>query len=833
MQRWVTVPLPTLSPNTLVLNDSIVYAKDGQLKHSGNGLIPQIAAQQMAQSVQNAAKAQASKQVLRDIYKASDNEYSKQLLAQLVNTVGDVDVQVVENLNQVDSQTADKIKAGGYYFTNQNKLLLYPNSKDWYASAIELANHELSHVLTYDLIISGNLDHRVQQQLEQVHQALLPTISSMFNNEQAVDDAILERLSYAYFTDVPHELLSVLASETQVRAALEQHNADLLNKFDKVYQHIINQKENSNEQEQTRNPRNHQAGADRGVSETTNTHSASQSIRANEHSVSTDSQASVASVSQGVQSNQPKTYTLSQLKKSVEKLSAPQQYKQMFAMLTQGLTETDIRYQVADIKNDNGEVMVGSYDPKTKVLTLGKALFAAQGKDTFKLITLNHELVHALTEHNILQNRPEHQKAIKDLTAMKQQVIAQWEQDKGKDSLLDEVMLAVSEDNGISEFVAYGMTHPALMKYIDSVLTKNSNTNTNNKTNTKPSTALTKFIAAVKSLLGLKAVGFTRFASTVEQIMSTPQAVTGDTKHSASAMKSVQANIKRGQKRMNDVITTKADVKRAMFRNDIGWIDFVWGDVGITKANGKTKGGKGISHIIEARMRKDNMSYDEVVAFLTDKVPQVIAQGEVLFENDRKMELHDGDNLVVLKKEKGANDWVITAFELYEHRKSDGGHGVESDTVMPTHDSSTRASSNIVGASDKNSLAQNPQIRYSKAFDEQANQSTKEVFASLGFDGSPEFNERLNWVINEIYDTTYDTLDVDSQTMLDALAHNDKLTDVGITYQLSDKEALAYAVASTVLSSVLENNNDNSGSECFLQSTDPTPLKIYPKSMLK
>ncbi|MDO4895133.1 hypothetical protein [Moraxella sp.] len=56
-------------------------------------------------------------------------------------------------------------------------------------------------------------------------------------------------------------------------------------------------------------------------------------------------------------------------------------------------------------------------------------------------------------------------------------------------------------------------------------------------------------------------------------------------------------------------------------------IDFEWGDVGTPKANGKTKGAMGISYVIEARIRKDGMSYDEVVTMLMDEIVPAIAQG--------------------------------------------------------------------------------------------------------------------------------------------------------------------------------------------------------------
>ena len=235
-----------------------------------------------------------------------------------------------------------------------------------------------------------------------------------------------------------------------------------------------------------------------------------------------------------------------------------------------------------------------------------------------------------------------------------------------------------------------------------------------------------------------KATNYKTFVSLVEQVMQVEydkDTINEQTKYSQSAIKDIQANIKRGTKAMNDVLLTKADVHRAMYRNDIGWIDFVWGDTGIIKTNGKTKGAKGISHIIEARMRKDKMSYADVVKMLTQDVVNTIAKGSTYLATENKVQLrHDGYE-VVMKKSTGSNAWIITAYELFEdgtgkgdgktspthnqsysartdvgasNKVSDDEQGVGFDTSKSTHIKPTLARLNV-GASDKDSLIQNTQ----------------------------------------------------------------------------------------------------------------------------
>lgn len=170
-------------------------------------------------------------------------------------------------------------------------------------------------------------------------------------------------------------------------------------------------------------------------------------------------------------------------------------------------------------------------------------------------------------------------------------------------------------------------------------------------------------------------------------------------KPSRSAMKDTDANIRRGRAAMNRVLVEKADVRRAMYRNDIGWIDFVWGGTGRVLPNGKTKGAMGLAHVIESRMRKDGMGRDEVVGMLTNDIVEAIARGKVYKHvvngNSERLQLRHNGYEANLIKNAGNNAWLITGYELYQN----GADGVGFDTSAATHTTPTPARRDV-GASD-------------------------------------------------------------------------------------------------------------------------------------
>lgn len=125
----------------------------------------------------------------------------------------------------------------------------------------------------------------------------------------------------------------------------------------------------------------------------------------------------------------------------------------------------------------------------------------------------------------------------------------------------------------------------------------------------------------------LRRVGAVEVIETVDDLPAEIRSQIDDTEQSRSPMKSIEANIRRGNEAMSRALQDKTDVHRAMYRSDVGWIDFVWGaEGGAIKKNGARKGEKGISHILEARQRKDGYTEKQALNFLADVV-ETIARG--------------------------------------------------------------------------------------------------------------------------------------------------------------------------------------------------------------
>jgi hypothetical protein len=136
---------------------------------------------------------------------------------------------------------------------------------------------------------------------------------------------------------------------------------------------------------------------------------------------------------------------------------------------------------------------------------------------------------------------------------------------------------------------------------------------------------------------------------------------------SASAMKSVEANVRRGKAAMNKALLHQATVHRAMFRAGMGWVDFVWGDEGnAADARGRRKGAKGLSHILEARQRKDSLTDAQAKRLLLDLV-EVIGRGEEFSRNELEISTRVGlrydGHIVWLSRAKGSNSWMVTGYK--------------------------------------------------------------------------------------------------------------------------------------------------------------------------
>lgn len=533
--------------------------------------------------------------------------------------------------------------------------------------------------------------------------------------------------------------------------------------------------------------------------------------------------------------------------------------KMLMGKANQHLSKMSVKF--ADVTMPNGTRAYGSYNVTTHTLTLDNQTFSQRGNDENKLRVINHELVHALTEYAIISNAQDLRSELNHLNKMLDAVMAKWQEDVAfnkkyghsrhdtkEDDLtrvnqIMEVIKASQEADttngnpyaGLSEFIAYGMTDPEMMRYIDYAIEL---ADLGIKPRKGISSVMDFLVRLASKVLGFKGDGYKAFAQNVETIMDNPPVdlltlTNNGTRFSASAMKSVQANIKRGMEAMNKTITSKADVKRAMYRNDIGWIDFVWGSTGILKANGKTKGAMGISHIIEARMRKDGMSYDEVVEMLVTTTVETIAKGGVFARFEQggatKLQLVLDNHLVNLVKNKGSNAWVITAFEMFED-----GTGKGYGKTSPTHNQSYSARTDV-GASNETNITQlttdsNEDTRYSEIFDETDKQSVSEVFNSLDSQTLTDgWNKHLQEVWDSLFDgnIAYSTLsEMEQKSLLDTAKQVNKVF-VPHTFNMTVKEQLSYQAVTSIVD-FLVNNHTNSNITSELNKIHAQLIKAYP-----
>jgi hypothetical protein len=154
------------------------------------------------------------------------------------------------------------------------------------------------------------------------------------------------------------------------------------------------------------------------------------------------------------------------------------------------------------------------------------------------------------------------------------------------------------------------------------------------------------------------------------------------------AIPTLKANLARGYASLTKVLQDKTTVHRAMYREGVGWIDFVWGDEGRWPPSnkGRRKGSRGLSHTIEARQRKDNLTYREVIELL-GRMVLAIAEGEESLripvgKSERIIVGRDGTEVHLLKR-PGSNAWTLTVFDVWKDGEGDALDAA-CDAIQPT-----------------------------------------------------------------------------------------------------------------------------------------------------
>lgn len=177
--------------------------------------------------------------------------YGKQLLAKIAKLNPDVQIHIISDLNNIQDKTIRAgLVDGGYYVPAQNTSYIYPNSKAWQSSALELVNHELVHSVSEQIIFDSLLPQEYDQKLNKM---IAKIGDYLFENSELLSENVTNRLSYAFNTNPQHEVLAVGIAESEVRESLKNilGNTGLL-ELDGIFTAITEQYGNSNEQRKQR-----------------------------------------------------------------------------------------------------------------------------------------------------------------------------------------------------------------------------------------------------------------------------------------------------------------------------------------------------------------------------------------------------------------------------------------------------------------------------------------------------------------------------------------------------------------------------------------------------
>ncbi len=187
------------------------------------------------------------------------------------------------------------------------------------------------------------------------------------------------------------------------------------------------------------------------------------------------------------------------------------------------------------------------------------------------------------------------------------------------------------------------------------------------------------------------------------------------------------------------VATTQVDVQDAVVRDDIGSVDFVWGDEGAEPSrSGKRKGAKGIAHIIEARMRKDGFSLPKVFQLL-DNIAETVATGNIVktsaIGDTQKTAISDGKHTAWLVKSGDDNHWLLTG---WEEAGASGELSEGHDSSQPTSLKPTPTRLEDGAEARKQSIAENSTTEQPQQLDSKKPEQVRLIGSQSPLSGSPD-----------------------------------------------------------------------------------------------
>lgn len=400
----------------------------------------------------------------------SATPYSTNLFKRLVSINPNLRVGMVTETTDKQRAKDVGLKGGGVYYTDTNEAWFNLNDANWYATPLELVNHELIHSVTYDVIQSGKYDERIEELTNHIGNAL------MLGVIKDTDDGIIaDRLMYAF--NSKHELLTVTLAEKQVRDSLPKSIITKLNQLftaitgdfnatlstatrrDNQDDKTISSKHSGTEQstKQSRADRTNQSSQNnqRDVG-----HHDTQQVQENPRTQVEAGKGEITSSQERV------TYSIFSLEEFLNNLNS-ENYKGLTGFIAEAVKKHNPNIQVVmsdEVFKNEDNLVPASYDTKTNTITIYKPTFDTLN-DNDKAMYVNHELIHGLVEQSF--SNPKLRGYVDKLDNMIAELTAVWHDNQLNYTPSFNARLSLMLTDHLSEFIAYGLTDPEMAKWIN------------------------------------------------------------------------------------------------------------------------------------------------------------------------------------------------------------------------------------------------------------------------------------------------------------------------------------------------------------------------------
>lgn len=387
----------------------------------------------------------------------SATPYSTNLFKRLVSINPDLSVGVVTEATDKQRAKDVGLKGGGVYYPDTNEAWFNLNDTDWYATPLELVNHELIHSVTYDVIASGKYNGRIKK----LHDELLNLLPYLDTENDFVRDRIM------YSKGNAHELLTVTLAEQQVYESLP---TDVQQNLNQLFEDILG---DFNESIRTTNTRRDVGDSQKLLSRSDNNQHVTRQSGVGESTQSSDinqrnAQSDETIHEKGIENAQEQllTYSLFSLEEFLNNLNS-KAYKGLTDFVIKAVRRHNPNIEVVksdEVFKNEDNLVPASYDTKTNTITIYKPTFDTLN-DNDKAMFINHELIHGLVEQSF--SNPKLKQYVDKLEAMRLELTHVWQANQHGYPASINRRLSLMLNDHLSEFIAYGLTDPIMAKWIN------------------------------------------------------------------------------------------------------------------------------------------------------------------------------------------------------------------------------------------------------------------------------------------------------------------------------------------------------------------------------